>query len=105
MDTDFFFGSLQFGTELHVKYYLRKWRPLTSSMVDEIQNLLVPAGILSYVKHNSCLFSVSETDREPHTYFGTFSQCALTFCFGLGDAFLFRECGRLTAQVHYCFDW
>jgi len=96
--------SLLFGNELHVKYYLRKWRPLTSSTVYENQNMLVPAGIRPCVKHNSCFFSKSETDREHHNYFGALSQCALTFCFGLGDAFLFRESGRLTAQVHYDFD-
>ena len=77
MDTDFLFGTLQFGTELHVIYYLRKWRPVISSMVDEIQNLLVRAGIRPCVKHNSCLFSVSETDCEPHIYFGAFSHFVL----------------------------
>jgi len=44
MDTDFLFGSLRFGNELHVKYCLRKWRPLTSSTVDENQNILVPGN-------------------------------------------------------------
>lgn len=92
MGTNFLFGSLQFGTELHVKYLI-KWRPLTSSTVDETQNMLVPAGIRPCVKHNSCLSSKSETERKHHTYeyFGAFSQCALTFCFALGDAFIFDK--------------
>jgi hypothetical protein len=91
MGTNFSFGSLQFGTEPHVKYYLIKWRPLTSSTVDETQNMLVPAGIRPCVKHNSCSSSKSETERKHHIYFGAFSQCALTFCLALGDAFIFEK--------------
>jgi len=98
MGTDFLFGSLQFGTELHFKYYIIKWRPLTWSTVDETQNPLVLTGIRPCVKHNSCLSSKSETDGEPHACFGAFSQCALTFGFGLGDTFLFRESKKINSS-------
>jgi len=90
MDTDFLFGSLHFGTELHVKMVSLDivYGGWNSKHVDS-------RGNTSLCQTQFLLVFKIWKHREPHTCFGSFSQYALTFCFDLGDAFRFRESGRL----------
>jgi hypothetical protein len=91
MDMDFLFGSAQFETELHVKHYFRKWRPLTSSTLDETQNTSVPTGIHPCVKHNCCLPSNLKKTVNPIRILAHFRSVHSHFVLVLVTDFFFEK--------------